>query len=121
LSGITVRMSCSSTASWKSYRSTSASPWHGTPTRRCLFLLDPGFTPSLVVTDLHMPKRGIDELLKCCEVKHVPVVVFSSALNPAELDQVMKLGAKEYVEKPVGWDDLRDAVAGISSKWATHP
>jgi DNA-binding NtrC family response regulator len=80
-------------------------------------LFDPGFKPRLVITDMHMP-RGVNvDLFKQAKAKGVPVVVFSSALAPTEIDEVMNLGAKECVVKPLAWDEFRDAVVGIFSRW----
>jgi DNA-binding NtrC family response regulator len=83
-------------------------------------LFDPGFNPRLVITDMHMP-NGVEELFKRYEAKGIPVVVFSSALSPTEVADVLKLGAREYVVKPIAWEEFRDAVVGIFSKWMPHP
>src|ERR1700730_15987098 len=58
-------------------------------------LFDPGFNPRLVITDMHMT-TDVAELLNRAELRHVPVVVFSSALSPREVSEVLKLGAREY-------------------------
>jgi PleD family two-component response regulator len=79
-------------------------------------LFDPGFSPRLVITDMHMP-NGVEELFKRSEVKGIPVVVFSSALSPSEVAEVLKLGAREYVAKPIAWEEFRDAVVGMFSRW----
>ena len=84
-------------------------------------LFDPGFRPQLVIADMHMPKGGIDELLRRAEAKHVPVVVFSSALSPGEVAEVLRLGAREYVPKPMAWDEFRDVVVEMCSKWIPNP
>jgi DNA-binding NtrC family response regulator len=83
-------------------------------------LFDPGFKPRLVITDMHMP-NGFEELFKRSKAKGVPVVVFSSVLSPTEIDEVMNLGARECVVKPIMWDEFRDAVVGIFSKWTARP
>jgi DNA-binding response OmpR family regulator len=79
-------------------------------------LFDPGFSPRLVITDMHMP-NGVEELFKRSEAKGTPVVVFSSALSPSEVAEVLKLGAREYVAKPIAWEEFRDAVVGMFSRW----
>lgn len=86
-----------------------------------VLLFDPGFRPQLVITDMHMTS-GIDpELFQRAKVKALPVVVFSSVLSPGEVAEVLKLGAAEYIQKPITWDEFRDAVVAILSKWATQP
>jgi DNA-binding NtrC family response regulator len=84
-------------------------------------LFDPVFNPRLVITGTDMPNRVGDELLKRAEAKGVPVVVFGSALNPGEVADVLKAGVREYVPKPIGWEEFRDAVVGIFSKWTARP
>ena len=86
-----------------------------------VLLFDPGFRPQLVITDMHMPKGGIEEILSFAEAKHVPVVVFSSALSPGEVAEVLRLGAREYVRKPMEWDEFRNAAVGIVTRWTRHP
>jgi DNA-binding NarL/FixJ family response regulator len=82
-----------------------------------VLLFDPGFRPQLVITDVHMAMGGVEELLHRAEAKRVPMVVFSSALSPREVAEVLRLGAREYVPKPMDWDEFRDAVVGIVTKW----
>jgi len=80
-------------------------------------LFDPGFRPQLVITDIHFGGGIRVELFKQSRAKAVPVVVFCSALTPKETAEVLKLGATECVTKPIGWDEFRDAVVGIFSRW----
>ena len=86
-----------------------------------VLLFDSGFRPQLVITDMHMPKGGIEEVIRFSEAKRIPVVVFSSALSPREVAEVLALGAREYIPKPMDWDDFRDAVVGIVTRWTRHP
>jgi response regulator of citrate/malate metabolism len=82
-------------------------------------LFDPGFKPQLVLADMHLT-TGVEGLVKRSEARHVPVVVFSSELSPGEVAEVLKLGVREYVVKPTAWDEFRDVVVGIFSKWTPH-
>jgi CheY-like chemotaxis protein len=84
-------------------------------------LFDPGFRPQLVIADMHMAIGGVEELLKRAETRLIPVVVFSTLLSPGEVAEVLALGAREYVRKPIVWDEIRDAVVGIVTKWAIPP
>jgi AmiR/NasT family two-component response regulator len=84
-------------------------------------LFDPGFNTRLVITNMHTIPGMNAELFKRAKAKGVPVVVFSSVLNPTDIDEIAKLGATAYVEKPIVWGEFRNAVVGILSKWATLP
>ena len=86
-----------------------------------VLLFDSGFRPQLVIADMNMPKGGIEEVLRFAEAKHVPVVVFSSAPSPRQVAEVLALGAREYIPKPREWDDFRDAVVAIVTRWTRDP
>jgi DNA-binding NtrC family response regulator len=82
-----------------------------------VLLFDPGFKPQLVISHMDMPNRIGNELLKRAEAKGVPVVVFDAALNPGEVAEVLRLGVREYIPRPIAWEEFRDAVVGIFSRW----
>ena len=86
-----------------------------------VLLFDPGFRPHLIITDMHMAMDGVEEILRFAEPKRIPVLVFSSALSPRDVAEVLRLGAREYVPKPMEWDEFRDAVVGIFTRCAVPP
>jgi CheY-like chemotaxis protein len=61
--------------------------------------------------------RGV-ELLKRCNPRGIPVVVFSGSVHSADEERAIKLGAKEFVNKPLQLDDYVQAVWQIIGKWA---
>jgi CheY-like chemotaxis protein len=73
-------------------------------------LADPQFKPDLVITDMNMPKVAGPELLKQFNANGIPVVVFSSSTNPTDKEEVLKLGARECVEKPSDLDEYTEAL-----------
>jgi DNA-binding NtrC family response regulator len=76
------------------------------------------FTPNLVIADMGVLEfRGV-ELLKRCNPRGIPVVVFCGSVNPADEARAIKLGAKEFVNKPLQLDDYVQAVWKIIRKWA---
>ena len=75
-----------------------------------VLLFDPGFKPQLVMTNLHTIPGANAEVFKRAKARGVPVVVFCSVLTPAEIAELLKLGATEYMEKPITWDEFRGAV-----------
>ena len=65
-------------------------------------LADPRYyKPDLIVLDLNVPKVSGLEVLRRYGPTDVPVVVFSSSQNPFEMQDALKLGAKEFVRKPI--------------------
>jgi two-component system, chemotaxis family, response regulator Rcp1 len=85
------------------------------------FLADPQFKPDLIITDMSLPKISGPELLQRCTANGIPVVVFSSSKNPADIAKALELGAKEFVEKPTDIDEYTEAVWKMIWKWAKPP
>ena len=80
-------------------------------------LSDVRFTPNLVIADMGVLEFGGVELLKRCNPREIPVVVFSGSIDPADQARAMRLGAKEFVNKPTAQDDYVDAISGMIDKW----
>ena len=70
--------------------------------------------PDLVLLDINMPGgTGLDVLRKLkmsSKTRHVPIVVISGSVDSEVPAQVVELGAKRYVAKPVDPDALLAAV-----------
>ena len=80
-------------------------------------LQSPDFHPQLIILDLNMPRVDGQTLLKKYHPQNVPIVVFSSTENKVEVQRALALGAREYVQKPIGFDRYADAVRGIVNRW----
>ena len=76
------------------------------------------FEPHLIIADMGALEFGGVELIKLCNPHGIPVVVFSGSANPKEQENVLRLGVKEFIEKPSKLDEYTDAVWKIVSKWA---
>ena len=65
--------------------------------------------PCLIVLDLNMPKmNGIQTLgkLKTDErFKDIPVIIYSTSVNPLEKETCLRLGAHSYIPKPVSFKE----------------
>lgn len=68
--------------------------------------------PCLVILDLNMPKMNGREVLHFLKnsgkFKDIPVIIYSTSLNPIERDQCMALGAHSYVIKPITYTQSID-------------
>ncbi len=80
-------------------------------------LRSPGFHPQLIILDLNMPRVDGQIVLQQYRQKNVPIVVFSSTENKTEVQRALALGAREYVQKPIGFQPYADAVKGIVDRW----
>jgi CheY-like chemotaxis protein len=85
-------------------------------------LNSPDFQPHLIILDLNMPRiDGQTVLQQYSSAKKTPVVIFSSTQNKAEVQKALALGAREYVQKPIGFEPYADAVRGIVERWTSPP
>ncbi len=79
------------------------------------------FRPQLIILDLNMPRVDGQTVLLQCRKTQIPIVIFSSTQNKAEVQNAMALGAREYVQKPLGFEPYADAVRGMVKRWITPP
>jgi two-component system, chemotaxis family, response regulator Rcp1 len=77
----------------------------------------PDFKPQLIILDLNMPRLDGQSVLQQYHPQNVPIVIFSSTQNKAEVQRALALGAREYVQKPIGFDSYSNAVRGIIDRW----
>ena len=80
-------------------------------------LADARFKPDLVILDLNIPKISGLTLLERHEFGEAPVVVFSSSPNPNEKQRCLALGVREFIEKPMDLEELRNVIYGIVQRW----
>src|ERR1700728_2946269 len=84
-------------------------------------LESPDFRPQLIILDLNMPRVDGQTVLQQCRKIKIPIVIFSSTQNKAEVQKALALGAREYVQKPIGLEPYADAVRGIVKRWIVPP
>lgn len=75
-----------------------------------LSLLQTGYIPDLIVSDLMMPVMGGKELVAQLKASgafnSIPVIILSSIDKSDEKIKLIKLGADDYLEKPYNPDEL---------------
>lgn len=76
--------------------------------------------PDLVVSDVDMPFLSGFELLSLmradAETASIPVILLSGSSNDETMSEAMKLGAADFLTKPVTLEDLISAVRRCLSK-----
>ena len=69
--------------------------------------------PELILLDLLMPKISgyefLDEIKQKEETRDIPVIIVSAVTGSQERQKTMKLGAVDYIEKPVDINALVSA------------
>lgn len=80
-------------------------------------LLQNGYIPDLIVTDLMMPGMGgkgfVEQLKISGAFQHIPVIVLSSIDKSDEKIQLLQLGASDYLEKPYNPSELLIRIENI--------
>ena len=66
-----------------------------------------GTVPRLIVLDLNMPRMNGTEVLARLKnddrFKSIPMVIYSTSINPLEREKCMELGAHSYITKPISY------------------
>jgi len=70
--------------------------------------------PDLVLLDIMMPEiSGIDilrQMRRDPNLSNIPVIVVTAKSMPADIKNGMEAGASTYLTKPVGFQELKEAV-----------
>ena len=68
-----------------------------------------GSLPCIIVADLNMPKMSGTELLRKLKLdenlNHIPVIIYSTSINPVEKENCMRFGAYAYITKPLSYKE----------------
>ena len=82
---------------------------------KLLELLKTNFTtwlPCLIVLDLNMPKmngtRTLTWLKNNENFKHIPVIIYSTSVNPMEKEKCLLLGAHSFITKPISFIESKE-------------
>lgn len=77
--------------------------------------------PKLVLLDLKLPKVDGMEVLKQVKsdprTRTIPVVIMTSSKEERDLVASYNLGANSYIQKPVDFDQFREAVKTVGVYW----
>lgn len=72
--------------------------------------------PDLILLDLLMPEVSgfdfLEEVHENPELQNIPVVVVSALTDDVNIEKTMKLGAVEFIKKPVNINTLVNTVEG---------
>ena len=73
--------------------------------------------PDLVLLDIKMPESDGFQVLKSLRqdaaTSKSPVIMVTSCDAPEDIEKAYKLGATDYVIKPINFDDLRSRIAKV--------
>jgi CheY-like chemotaxis protein len=73
--------------------------------------------PELIFLDLNMPRMNGKTFLKEIKSSHVlndiPVIVYSTSSNPADIAETKELGARELITKRNSYDKLCSVLSSV--------
>ena len=77
--------------------------------------------PGLILLDLNMPRMDGREVLRELKadpmLRRIPVVVLTTSKADEDIRCSYDLGAGSYISKPVGFDELSEAVRRLGEYW----
>jgi|ERR1700722_17600686 len=77
--------------------------------------------PGLIFLDLNMPGLDGRQVLKIIKedsrTKQIPVVILTTSADPRDVDQCYAMGASTYIQKPVSFEGLVNAVSTMKDYW----
>jgi CheY-like chemotaxis protein len=77
--------------------------------------------PDLILLDLNMPgidgRQVLGQIKSEANLKSIPVVVLTTSSDAKDVDQCYSLGASTYIQKPVSFEGLTEAIRTMKDYW----
>ncbi|MDX6690729.1 MAG: hypothetical protein QOG15_2186 [Solirubrobacteraceae bacterium] len=77
--------------------------------------------PAIILLDLNMPRKdgreALAEIKSDPELRHIPVVVFTTSKDDHDVLTTYALGANSYITKPSRFTTLVEVMSGFSNYW----
>ncbi|HEY0744822.1 MAG TPA: response regulator [Chryseosolibacter sp.] len=90
-----------------------------------MFILNNYHKPDLLFLDLNMPRKNgkecLHEIATNPELKNIPIIIYSTSVNPIDIEETFSLGAKLFFRKPNSYEELKRTVGEIFTEKLTSP
>ncbi|WP_442796185.1 response regulator [Pelobium manganitolerans] len=84
----------------------------------------PSAVPALLILDLNMPKvNGVEVLQSIKKNKStsgIPVVILSTSKSERDKEKAIKLGANEFITKPISFDMMVEITRNLIEKYGKY-
>lgn len=76
--------------------------------------------PDVIFLDLNMPrlngKQCLAELKKAANLRHIPVIIYTTSSEKRDIEETSKLGAAHFLTKPNKFEELCKALTYVVSR-----
>jgi two-component system, response regulator len=80
-----------------------------------------GTRPGLVLLDLNMPgmdgRKTLEVIKQDDTLKQIPVIILTTSSDERDIQGCYQTGANTYVQKPVSFDGLIEAIKRLKAYW----
>ena len=77
--------------------------------------------PCMILLDLNMPgidgRRVLEHIKHDPELRQIPVIILTTSSDERDVKSCYELGANTYIQKPVDFDGLIDAIKRLKEYW----
>lgn len=77
--------------------------------------------PDLILLDLNMPgidgRQVLERIKRDDDLKQIPVVILTTSSDSKDVDQCYSMGASTYIQKPVSFEGLTEAIRTMKDYW----
>jgi two-component system response regulator len=77
--------------------------------------------PGLVLLDLNMPgidgRKTLDLIKQDTALKQIPVIILTTSADERDVEACYRAGANTYVQKPVSFEGLIEAIRRLKAYW----
>lgn len=77
--------------------------------------------PGLILLDLNMPgldgRKTLQLIKENVQLKRIPVVILTTSSDERDVEACYQMGANTYVQKPVSFEGLIDAIKRLKEYW----
>ena len=80
-----------------------------------------GSHPGLILLDLNMPgldgRKTLRLIKEDDKLKRIPVIILTTSTDERDIQDCYQMGANTYVQKPVSFEGLIEAIQRLKSYW----
>lgn len=76
-----------------------------------------GEKPDYIFLDLNLPLMDglacLEKIKSHDNLQDIPIIIYSTSSRPQDMDKAMQLGAKDYLQKPSTFDELKKMIKSV--------